>query len=139
MDEVYEQPPELSELVDRCFGVDSYMSELTMNAVGAAAEIGAEASAALEYGLRPHLEALADGRDADPEQLVNYLRYFELTSARLKVTDHDDPLGRIERDFTADPHVHDGKRLRTMVKVESAQQEHSNRDEHSGEANPETE
>jgi hypothetical protein len=123
MDEVYEQHPELSQLVDRCFGVDSYMNELTMNAVGAAAEIGAEASSALEYGLRPHLEALADGRDADPEKLVNYLRYFELTAARLKVTDHDDPLGRIERDFTTDPHVHDGKRLRTMVKLEASDQE----------------
>jgi hypothetical protein len=124
MDEVYEQPSELSELVERCFGVDSYMSELTMNAVGAAAEIGAEASSALVFGLRPRLEALADGREADSEQLVNYLRYFELTAARLKVTDHDDPLGRIERDFTADPHVHNGRRLRTMVRLEGSEQEH---------------
>lgn len=119
MDERYEQPSDLSELVGRCFGVDSHMSELTMNAVGAAAELGPEATAALEYGLRPRLEAVAAGTNVgDPEQLVNYLRYFELTAARLKVTDHNDPLARIERDFNTDPRVRDGKRLRTMVRLD---------------------
>ena len=83
------------------------MSDLTTNAVEAAAELGAEATAALEYGLRPHLDALVAGTEAGSrEQLVNYLRYFELTAARLKVTDHTDPLGRIERDFNTDPHIY---------------------------------
>jgi len=97
------------------------MSDLTMNAVEAATELGAEATAALEYGLRPHLDAMLAGTEAaNREQVVNYLRYFELTAARLKVTDHTDPLGRIERDFSTDPHIHEGTRLRIMAKLEES-------------------
>jgi hypothetical protein len=121
MDEHYKEAAELSDLVDRCFGADSYLSDLTINAVEAAAELGAETTAALEYGLRPHLDALVAGTEtADREQLVNYLRYFELTAARLKVTDHKDPLGRVERDFNTDPHIREGVRLRIMAKLEES-------------------
>ncbi len=121
MDEHYKEPAELSDLVDRCFGADSHMSDLTTNALEAAAELGAEATAALEYGLRPHLDALVSGTEAGSRvQLVNYLRYFELTAARLKVTDHTDPLSRIERDFNTDPHIREGTRLRIMAKLEES-------------------
>jgi hypothetical protein len=111
------------------------MSDLTMNAVEAAAELGAEATAALEYGLRPHLDALVAGTEAGSrEQLVNYLRYFELTAARLKVTDHTDPLGRIERDFNTDPHIGAGTRLRIMARLEASRQEQA--EEQPGESGP---
>ena len=135
MDEHYKEPAELSDLVGRCFGTDSHMSDLTMNAVEAAAELGAEATAALEYGLRPHLDALVAGTEAGSrEQLVNYLRYFELTAARLNVTDHTDPLGRIERDFNTDPHIGAGTRLRIMARLEASRQEQA--EEQPGESGP---
>jgi hypothetical protein len=119
MDERYEQPVELPELISQCFGEDSAMAALTINTLEAAADLGPETASALEFGLRPHLEALAGGvATADPEQLTNYLRYFELTATRIAVTDHSDPLGRIERDFNSYPHVREGTRLRVALKEE---------------------
>jgi len=100
---VPEQPAKLFDRIAEHFGPDSKISYLALDALNAANYMGAEATQALDFGLWPHLEALAAGKDIDIGQLTNFLHFFEKTADKLQEAE------------TNDPYLHQDALLRTVA------------------------